>query len=220
MRPELILWDWNGTLLDDVQLCLDALNRLLAQYGYSQRYNHDQYRAIFGFPVQEYYARAGFDFSRHSFDELARSFMADYIPASTACPLMDGARETLEAFAAAGLRQVVLSASPVTTLRQQAEARDVDGYFARLLGLDDIYARSKVELGLQYLQEEGFDPARAVMIGDSAHDYEVARALGVQCLLQSSGHQPPEVLRRTGAPVVADLRQVATTILEWRENND
>lgn len=62
MRPELILWDWNGTLLDDVQLCVDALNRLLARYGYPQRYDRDQYRAIFGFPVQEYYARAGFDF--------------------------------------------------------------------------------------------------------------------------------------------------------------
>lgn len=52
MRPELILWDWNGTLLDDVTLCVDALNRLLARYGYPQRYDHDQYRAIFGFPYR------------------------------------------------------------------------------------------------------------------------------------------------------------------------
>ena len=84
MRPELILWDWNGTLLDDVQLCEDALNRLLARFGYPQRYDREQYRAIFGFPVQDYYARAGFDFARDSFDELARSFMEDYIPASAA----------------------------------------------------------------------------------------------------------------------------------------
>ena len=47
MRPELILWDWNGTLLDDVELCVDALNRLLADFGYPQRYDRDQYRAIF-----------------------------------------------------------------------------------------------------------------------------------------------------------------------------
>ncbi len=62
--PELILWDWNGTLLDDVDLCVDALNRLLAEFGYPQRYDHDQYRAIFGFPIEEYYIRAGFDFSK------------------------------------------------------------------------------------------------------------------------------------------------------------
>ena len=87
-------------------------------------------------------------------------------------------------------------------------------YFDRLLGLGDIYAKSKVEIGLAYLKEEGFDPARAVMIGDSVHDFEVAQALGVGCVLQSGGHQPAETLRKTGAPVVAGLREAAALILE------
>ena len=216
MRPELILWDWNGTLLDDVALCVNALNRLLARYGYPQRYDRDQYRAIFGFPVQDYYARAGFDFSRHSFDELAVSFMEDYIPASEACPLADGAREALDAFARAGLRQVILSASPITTLRHQVEARGVAGYFDRLLGLGDIYAKSKVDLGLAYLQESGMDPARAVMIGDTVHDFEVASAMGVRCVLQCGGHQNAETLAATGAPVCDTLGDAAALILEER----
>ena len=82
MCPELILWDWNGTLLDDVDLCVDALNRLLAGFGYPQRYDHERYRAIFGFPIEEYYVRAGFDFTKHSFAELAEKYMEDYVPAS------------------------------------------------------------------------------------------------------------------------------------------
>ena len=213
MRPELILWDWNGTLLDDVELCVDALNRLLEKHAYPQRYDRDQYRAIFGFPIEEYYVRAGFDFSRHSFAMLAEEYMDDYIPASAACPLMAGAVDALEAFKNAGLRQVILSASPVTTLTRQVEERGVTPYFDRLLGLGDIYAKSKVEVGLAYLQEEGFDPAKAVMIGDSVHDFEVAQALGVGCVLQSSGHQPPETLCQTGVPVVAGLREAAELIL-------
>lgn len=219
MRPELILWDWNGTLLDDVALCVDALNRLLAHYGYPQRYDRDQYRAIFGFPVQEYYVRAGFDFSRHSFDALANRFMEDYIPASASCPLMSGAKQTLDAFSAAGLHQVILSASPITTLQRQVEERDVTRYFDRLLGLGDIYAKSKVALGLAYLQEAGFDPSRAVMIGDTTHDFEVAQALGVHCVLQSGGHQPPETLHRTGAVVVPGLPEAADFILRSVGNN-
>ena len=213
MRPELILWDWNGTLLDDVELCVDALNRLLAEYGYPQRYDRDQYQAIFGFPIEEYYIRAGFDFSRHSFAELAEKYMEDYVPASAACPLMDGAVDALETFRDAGLRQVVLSASKRDTLRAQVEQRGVTGYFDRLLGLGDIYAKSKVEIGLAYLREGGFDPAKAVMIGDSTHDFEVAQALGVRCVLQSGGHQPPEKLKETGASVVAGLREAAKLIL-------
>lgn len=177
MRPELILWDWNGTLLDDVELCVDALNRLLKKYAYPQRYDRDQYRAIFGFPIEEYYVRAGFDFSRHSFAMLAEEYMDDYIPASAACPLAEGSIEALDAFRAAGLRQVILSASPVPTLTRQAGERHVTGYFDRLLGLGDIYAKSKVELGRRFMQEEGIDPARAVMIGDSVHDFEVAQAM-------------------------------------------
>ena len=123
MCPELILWDWNGTLLDDVDLCVDALNRLLAGFGYPQRYDHERYRAIFGFPIEEYYVRAGFDFTKHSFAELAEKYMEDYVPASAACPLADGAIDALEAFKAAGLRQVILSASNLDTLRRQTDER-------------------------------------------------------------------------------------------------
>ena len=162
MCPELILWDWNGTLLDDVDLCVDALNRLLAGFGYPQRYDHERYRAIFGFPIEEYYVRAGFDFTKHSFAELAEKYMEDYVPASAACPLADGAIDALEAFKAAGVRQVILSASNLDTLRRQTDERGVTGYFDRLLGLGDIYAKSTVELGRRFMQEEGIDPARAM----------------------------------------------------------
>ena len=214
MKPELILWDWNGTLLDDVALCVDALNRLLERHGYAQRYDLASYREIFGFPIVDYYRRAGFDFAKDSFEDLAESYMADYIPASAACPLMEGAVEALAAFRAAGVRQVVLSASPVTTLQQQVAERGVRHYFDRLLGLGDIYAKSKVEVGLRYLAESGFDRRRAVMIGDSVHDFEVAQALGVHCVLQAAGHQPAAVLRATGAPVADDVRQAAALILK------
>ena len=213
MRPELILWDWNGTLLDDVELCVDALNRLLEKHAYPQRYDRDQYRAIFGFPIEEYYVRAGFDFSRHSFAMLAEEYMDDYIPASAACPLAEGAIEALDAFRAAGLRQVILSASPVPTLTRQAGERHVTGYFDRMLGLGDIYAKSKVELGRRFMQEESIDPGRAVMIGDSVHDFEVAQAMGTACVLQCSGHQNRQTLAATGAPVVEGLREAARLIL-------
>ena len=214
MRPDVILWDWNGTLLDDVRLGLDALNRLLARFGYPQRYDLDTYRKIFGFPVEEYYLRAGMDFNRHPFPVLAESYMADYIPSADACGLAPDATQALNAFADAGLRQVILSASPVDLLEQQVRSRGVRDYFDRLLGLGDIYAKSKVDLGLGYLRESGLDPARAVMIGDTVHDFEVARAMGVACVLQSAGHQDAGTLASTGAPVFPNLKEAAAHILD------
>ena len=213
MRPELILWDWNGTLLDDVELCVDALNRLLAKHAYPQRYDRNQYRAIFGFPIEEYYIRAGFDFSRHSFAMLAEEYMDDYIPASAACPLADGALEALDLFSGAGVRQVVLSASRRDTLEQQVSQRGIRSRFDRLLGLGDIYARSKVDIGLAYLREEGFAPDRAVMIGDSVHDAEVAAAMGVPCVLQCAGHQSRSALQAAGVPVTGSVLEASRRIL-------
>lgn len=209
MCPELVLWDWNGTLLDDVDLCVDALNRLLAAYHYPQHYTKPQYREIFGFPVEDYYRRAGFDFEKDPFPVLAESYMQDYLPASAACPLAQGTRQALELFRQAGVRQVILSASRLPTLEWQVSERGIRPYFDCLLGLDDIYAKSKVAVGLDFLQREGFAPDRAVMIGDSLHDAEVARALGVHCVLQCSGHQSRGVLQTAGVPVRDNVLQAA-----------
>lgn len=86
-QTQLVLWDWNGTLLNDLQLSIQALNRLLAENGYPQQFDTRAYRKIFGFPIQDYYRRAGFDFSRHPYDRLAQRYMEMYIPASEGCRL-------------------------------------------------------------------------------------------------------------------------------------
>ena len=207
-KPTLILWDWNGTLLDDLDLCVESLNWLLKEFGYPQRYDTDQYREIVGFPIIDYYRRAGFDFSRDSFEVLAHRYMEHYIPESEACGPAAGAEETLVALSKAGAEQVILSASPLPTLRRQARQLGLEGYFSTLLGLGDIYAKSKVELGLDFLRRRGFAPEEALMVGDTVHDWEVAQALGVRCVLCSAGHQPAHILRATGAPVISCLSQL------------
>ena len=97
----------------------------------------------------------------------------------------------------------MLSASKRENLQQQVEHFGLRSRFDTLLGLSDIYAKSKTEVGLRWLRESGADPARIMMVGDSEHDFEVARALGVRC-----GHQPREVLAATGAPVIDALAQL------------
>ena len=54
MPVSLVLWDWNGTLLNDVALGLASLNRNLARFGYPQQYTLAEYREIFTFPIQDY----------------------------------------------------------------------------------------------------------------------------------------------------------------------
>ena len=207
-KTELLLWDWNGTLLNDVDLCLECLNLLLGRHGYPQHYDYDSYRRIFGFPIEDYYREAGFDFDKDPYADLAEEFMAHYVPHSEACPLFDDARSTLEEVERMGIPQVILSASPVTLLREQVVQRDVPGFFSQLLGLGDIYAHSKVDIGVDFMHRAGMDPARVVLVGDSVHDFQVAQAMGTRCILCAAGHQCREKLEQTGAPVIDHLSQL------------
>ncbi len=97
MRTECLIWDWNGTLLDDVTLCNDCLNQLLEAHGYPQRYDRAGYRELFGFPIEDYYRCAGFDFSRHPSRIWPPNTSGCTIPPALPAPLPPAPREALAA---------------------------------------------------------------------------------------------------------------------------
>ena len=156
MQPNgMIFWDWNGTLMDDVDFTHGCLNWMLESHGYPQRYDLAQYRELFRFPIEDYYRLAGFDFSRHPYPMLAEHFMAHYNAGVDACPVMAHAVDTLTELARRGWKQAVLSASRRDYLIEQVAARGLQGFFTELLGLADIYGVSKVQLGTDYLRRTG-----------------------------------------------------------------
>lgn len=213
MQPGgIIFWDWNGTLMDDVDFSLTCLNALLAQYGYPQRYDLAAYRELFGFPIEGYYRRAGFDFKKHPYPVLAASYMDIYNAGVCGCPAVAGAAHTLAALQKRGWRQAVLSVSPRDKLIEQVAAHGLAGYFTELLGQRDIYGVSKVQAGLDWLRLSGLSPSACVMIGDSDHDAEVAAAMGTKCVLFSGGHQSRARLEAVCPHVIDNLRALPAVI--------
>lgn len=200
-----VLWDWNGTLLNDVSLCCELINSQLKRHGYAPLGNVQAYRNVFCFPIETYYQKAGFDFSRTPYLILAQEYTAAYNARSKTCALQPGAIPTLEKIRQMGLHQRILSASQRDILALQVASYHLEQYFDGLLGLDDVYAKSKIAVGLQWLQESGTPPDSIVMVGDSVHDFEVAQALGAQCVLFTGGHQPHTLLQATGAHVIDHL---------------
>lgn len=201
-----ILWDWNGTLLDDVQVSFDCLNDMLRLCRKPEVADVDAYRAIFGFPVREYYKRAGI--GDDLFDEIAPQWMADYMAHEAVCPLREGAREAIEAFRQAGFRQVILSASKRENLLGQMARFDILPCFDEVLGLDHIYATSKEGIGREWMARSGTSPDECLMIGDTLHDADVARAMGCRCVLVCGGHQLKSTLLTAGCAVADSLAAV------------
>ena len=207
-----ILWDWNGTLLDDLQYAIGVRNRTFPAFGLPTIDSLEEYYRQFTFPVRLYYERAGV--TDENFVQVAHAWMDEYVRGSREIPLHGDAADMVRAFRAAGLRQVVLSASQLDILRQQLSYYPaLDGAFDEVLGLSDIYARSKEAIGTAYLERCGMDARQSVMLGDTLHDADVAKAMGTQCILIARGHQSREILEGAGVPVCASLAEAAQLIL-------
>ena len=97
MNYDTIVWDWNGTLFDDVAVCIDVMNGLLAEQGLPSIPDAETYRSLFCFPVIRYYERLGFDFSKTPFEALARDYVAGYAAAQHRAGKADQAQQTQDA---------------------------------------------------------------------------------------------------------------------------
>lgn len=209
--PKLILWDWNGTLLDDVQYAIGVRNRVFPKFELPAIESMEEYHAQFTFPVKLYYTRAGV--TEDNFVAVAHAWMDEYVRGCETVPLFPDAVTALDAFAEAGCMQAVLSASKADTLRMQLEVAGILNRFDAVLGLSHIYATSKEDIGKEYLAQLGIDPRACVMLGDTLHDAEVAHAMGCRCMLIARGHQSSEMLMKAGVPVCDTLLTAVEAVL-------
>ncbi len=200
-HKKLIIWDWNGTLLDDVSICIDAMNSILAKRS-MDLINRFKYKEIFDFPVIDYYKKLGFNLSGESFEELSVEFINNYSERLRYALLHNDVLEILQALKQKGKSQVILSAMQRNSLEESVQMLQIRDYFDTLVGLDDIYASGKEELARHYFHKHHLVPEDVLFIGDTIHDYEVAESVGADCLLISCGHHSFERLVHTGVKVL------------------
>lgn len=202
-----IIWDWNGTLMNDAWLCVEVLNSLLERRKLPLTTVED-YRVMFDFPVIRYYEKLGFDFVRDPFEKISHEYINEYNRRRMECALHVGTQESLTLLRDRGVSHSILSAYQRDTLHEIIGKYRLDHHFIGLNGLEDIYARSKVELGLRWVKQLPYDRSRILMVGDTAHDFEVADALGVSCVLLEHGHHAPVRLRSLTDRVLPDLQSL------------
>ena len=199
-----LIWDWNGTLLDDVSAAVGALNRMLVKRGASP-ITVDRYRRRFGFPVRPFYAELGVDLDRWDWDDICEDFH-DFVQEEPQSVRPD-ARSALEFASSLGLRQSVLSALRQDKLESAIAANGFTAFFDGIFGVDNLDGASKLDRGRDLIASIGACDTPPVFIGDTLHDAEVARELGGRCVLVSCGHQLPERLAAAGCPVAASLAE-------------
>lgn len=181
-----VLWDWNGTLLDDTQAALDTLNIMLERRG-GNPITMEFYRDHFAFPVKPFYKSIGVCLENEDWDALAREYHDVY--AEQPKRLNPEALEALECARNAGCGQSIVSALRQDLLEEITGRLGVARYMDHVCGVDNLDGLSKVARAQELLTTLKSEDARRsfVLIGDSLHDREVADALGVSCVLCAQG---------------------------------
>lgn len=181
------VWDWNGTLLDDLRVGVNTLNHMLEKRGL-KKLSQSEYKDVFGFPVVDFYKKIGFDMEKESFHELSVDFVETYDRFAAGVTLNKAVPEVLKGVKQAGGKQYILSALREDILKQMVTDFHIGDCFEQVCGSDDIYAAGKIERGKKMVRSYHLCPEETLMIGDTTHDAEVARALGFDCVLYAGGH--------------------------------
>ena len=211
MKPHHVIWDWNGTLVDDAWLCVEIVNELLARRGLAS-ITPCRYSEVFGFPLRIYYQRVGFDLEREDFTTLGDEFNILYSQRLYESRLREGAREVLAALGCNGIEQSLLSASNEVDLEEMVAHYGLRSHFASVAGVDNGLGEGKIERGHRHLADLNCRSDEILLIGDTLHDIEVAAALGVHCVLLPSGHQSRRRLELGECAVVDGLFAVAALL--------
>ena len=115
---------------------------------------------------------------------------------------------TLEYFHQTGRTQSILSASKSIYLNQAVEDSGIRKYFNAIIGLDNHHAAGKLSLARSYLNNSGLDASEMMLIGDTSHDAEIAKEIGVKFILIPNGHQSRTRLAESGGILTDSLTKL------------
>lgn len=211
LRYRCIIWDWNGTLLDDTALTVNIINRLLSERGLPT-ISIQLYRELFSFPLKDFYSKLGFDFSKESFDVLSSSFFSAYNKQKNNLKLFADVIETLEFFKMHGVDQLLLSVLGNDYLIRSVKYFQLEKFFKEIMGADNRNANGKKEYAAIFMKKLNINTRESILIGDTIHDYEVANYIGSDCVLVSYGYNSRRLLKTCGVPIIDSLSCITTTL--------
>ena len=203
-----ILWDWNGTLLNDSWLCVEVLNTLLEEID-KPPLNLEEYRSNFNFPVINFYKFLQFETDPKNFQLISKKFINQYEERwLKECTLHTKVKNTLLKISDMGISQSILSAAHSEALEIGLSYFKIKPFFISIIGTNNIYAEGKIENAKKWMDENMINPQEILLIGDTLHDYEVAQAIGVNCALIPHGHCSFDRLKQLNAKVVQNAPEI------------
>lgn len=201
-----IIWDWNGTLVDDHDIVIEAVNVVMSAFGggpvTSQDYLNRYHRPVRGF----YNHLLETSLTDDDWSRIDAIFNDHYISRVEAISLAAGAEEALATAGGLGHTQSLLSMWRHDLVLREADRHGITRWFQRIEGNRTQSGDPKSHSLELHLEGLDLKPEDTTMIGDTLDDFDAARAAGCGIILVT-GSQNPDSLQATGAPVVESLAE-------------
>lgn len=200
-----VVWDWNGTLLDDLEIVIESLNVSIGRFGLPPIDDH-QYRDHFTRPVRSFYQSLfGRSVSDMEWESLNKIFHDEYFSRVHRAPLAKDALEAIALTETKGWNQSLLSMTTHDRLVEIVASHGISDRFVRVEGLQTPTGGLKAAHLEQHLASLGIDPAQSVVVGDTPDDALAAQTVGASVVLYDGGSHHVPVLEAAAAPVAHTL---------------
>ncbi|MFE7468358.1 HAD family hydrolase [Streptomyces sp. NPDC057499] len=207
-----LVWDWNGTLLDDNVAVVGATNAAFGEVGVAP-ITLEQYREMYCIPIPRFYERLmGRLPTEAEWERMDGVFHRYYTERRVACGLTEGAEELLAQWRLAGRSQSLLSMYTHDDLVPVVRGYGIESHFLRVDGRTGPSGGSKahyMERHIAALGGDGISPERTVVIGDAVDDAVAAAHVGARAVLYTGGSHSRTSLEAAGVPVVDSLAEAA-----------
>ena len=207
MKFDYIVWDWNGTIVNDAWVFVDVMNFFLKKKGLPQTsINH--YKKNFCFPIQDYWKTLGFKFNNKEFSLLNKQFIEEYQKQIFLPKLHPGIVSLIKKINKFRAKQFILSASENSLLHKSVGFYRINYLFEDVLGVDNLNAVGKIPLAKALCKRNNISLKKTLVIGDTKYDLDVAQGLGCMALLVSHGHIEHKRLLDLKVPLVRSVKEI------------
>ena len=206
-----IIWDWNGTIINDAYLFVDIMNKTLTKYSLPN-ITIDDYKAKFCFPIKTYWKNLGFNFDDSTFNTMNKDFINLYKKHMKEPVLQNKIVDVLQYAKKQSISQFILSASEHTMLNQLIQYYKINNYFTDIVGVDNVNAYGKEKLGVNLVKQYNIDVNKTILIGDTEYDSMVAKSIGCKAVLISFGHINGKRLKSTKDRVINNYNDLITIL--------
>jgi phosphoglycolate phosphatase len=202
-RYELLIFDWDGTLMDSTGHIVDSLQKACADMGIPVP-SAQECRQIIGLGLIEALKCLLPTLAERHYAQLVERYRHHYLGRDAEIPLFRGVNEGIRNLRAAGLALAVATGKSQVGLKRALDYHDLGGYFSTTRCADQTHSKPHPAMVLEILDELMMEPSQAIVIGDTSHDLMMAHHAGVDALAVSYGAHPPDDLLAHGPLAVLD----------------